>query len=196
MHPPPVRGRALCRRRYHGTGCSRGTLGVLPGYSRVRACMRVCARMRALSARRALQRTVASFCALTCSSTADSPGVHARAAASLDWLAQRCSSNRSCCRSSCCCSSCARWLTRSRSMRAGRTSTILVSTHATARSRSHALIRPHAREYKHTRARMHAGSHARVHTRALAHTNTPAHALSLDALTRSKRCCVRIRRCA
>jgi len=28
--------------------------------------------------------------------------------------------------SSCCCSSCARWLTRSRSMRAGRTSTILM----------------------------------------------------------------------
>ena len=90
----------------------------------------------------------------------------------------------------------ARWPTRTRSMRAERTSTIPVSTHATARSRSRALTRPHARARKHTHARTHTGRHARVHTRALAHTNTPAHALSLDALTRSKRCCVRIRRCA
>ena len=37
----------------------------------------------------------------------------------------------------------------------------------------------------------------RACTRVRLHTqNTPAHALSLDALTRSKRCCVRIRRCA
>ena len=155
---------------------------------------RVTVRVRASSARHALQWIVASSSALKCSSTAESRGEHASAAASLDWLAQRCSSNRSCCRSSCCCSSCARWLTRSRSMRAGRTSTILVSTHV--------LTRPHdlgptlSLAHTHVHARMHTGRHARVHTRALAHTNTPAHALSLDALTRSKRCCVRIRRCA
>ena len=62
----------------------------------------------------------------------------------------------------------ARWLTRSRSMRAERTSTILVSTHMTARSRSHALTRPHARAHTHAHACMHTGRHARAHTRALA----------------------------
>ena len=79
---------ALRRRRYHCIiGYSRGTLGVLPGYSRVRACMRV--RVRASSARHALQWIVASSCALKCSSTAESRGVHARVAASLDWRGLR-----------------------------------------------------------------------------------------------------------
>jgi hypothetical protein len=64
----------------------------------VGACMRV--RVRASSARHALQWTVASSCAVKCSSTSDSPRAHARAAASLDRLAQRCRSNSSCCRSS------------------------------------------------------------------------------------------------
>lgn len=103
FHPDPATGRFVGR-------FMSPAHGVLTG-----ACVHACARgrVRAPSARHALQWTVASSYALTCSSTADSPGVHARAAAILAWLAQRCSSSTSCCRLSRPRSSRARWLIRS-----------------------------------------------------------------------------------
>ena len=160
MHPPPVR-------HAHGRCAAAGTTapgthgvpsvysGGTHGYSRVRAC--ACVRVRAPSARRALQRTVASSCALTCSSTADSPGVHARAAASLARLAHRCSSNSSCCR-----------LSRRRS----REPCAMADPYSIDASRAHI---DHTGQYSRDRTISVPCSHSSTRTRPQAHACTHAH---------------------
>ena len=192
----PVTGAVLPQVPLHRvlTGCPRCTPGVLTG---THGCVRACARA---ALPRLDARCSGPWPRLLRSSAPAPQTRRERTLAPLQaWLGLRSAAAptaRAAIQAVVVLESRARWLTRSRSMRAERTSTILVSTHMTARSRSHALTRPHARAHTHAHACMHTGRHARAHTRALAQSNAPAHALSLDALTRSKRCCVRIRRCA
>jgi hypothetical protein len=145
--------------------------------ARVHACVWACVhvRVRAPSARHALQWTVASSCAVKCSSTADSPGVartrrcklgSACAALQLQQLVlpfkpllfEPCA------------------MADPFSIDVCRAQIDLpVSTHVTARSRSHALTRPHAHAHTHahvcTYAGMRACTRVRLHTQTHRHTH-------------------------